>query len=307
MGDIKKRVTAIQGSPVSITPPTTGQILQWNGTEWVPTIQMVTTIQGIPVSAIAPTIGQVLQFNGTEYIPVTLPISFSPSDIDGLQLWLRADMGVTLSSGSVSNWNDQSGIGDGYRDMVQLTSINQPVFNATNGNYNNQPTLDFTASNSQSLYSVGNWSPTVSASYTVIIIGNDAGTSGSNQYGWFGTNTEPGPFMYLAESGYGYSIQNGISYEFTEIYSSGIPSFAMIEFNSSGTDTFRLNADTPVATFGLTNNDIGTNGFCIGNGGSVFLTGSIAEVLVYNSILNDGDRIALEMYIASRYGISITA
>lgn len=37
MGDVKKRVTAIQGFPVSSTPPTIGQVLQFNGTEYVPT------------------------------------------------------------------------------------------------------------------------------------------------------------------------------------------------------------------------------------------------------------------------------
>lgn len=36
MSDIKKRVVAIQGIPVSNTTPTTGQVLEYDGTEYVP-------------------------------------------------------------------------------------------------------------------------------------------------------------------------------------------------------------------------------------------------------------------------------
>ena len=267
----------------------------------------VTAIQGIPVSSTPPTLGQVLQFNGTEYVPTTLPILFSPTNIPELQLWLRADLGVTFNGGNVSGWYNQSGVVDTNRDMVQVTSANQPIFNSANSSYNNQPTLDFTQSSSQFLNSVGNWSPDLAPSYTVIMVGNDAGTSGSNQYCWFSPNSSPGPFFYLGETGYGYSIQNGISYTFTNIYSAGAPSFVMIEFNSSGTDTFRLNADTIPATgtFSLTNNNIGTNGFTLGLATGVYLTGSIAEIMVYNGILSTSNRGLIEDYITSRYGIAI--
>lgn len=37
----------------------------------------------------------------------------------------------------------------------------------------------------------------------------------------------------------------------------------------------------------------------------VYLTGSIAEVLVYDGILNSSDRRLLEAYITTRYGIAI--
>lgn len=36
MSDIKKRVVALQGIPLSITAPTTGQLLSYDGTEWAP-------------------------------------------------------------------------------------------------------------------------------------------------------------------------------------------------------------------------------------------------------------------------------
>ena len=39
-------VTAIQGTPVVSTPPTTGQILVYNGTNWVPTNNTAITVVG---------------------------------------------------------------------------------------------------------------------------------------------------------------------------------------------------------------------------------------------------------------------
>lgn len=37
------------------------------------------------------------------------PFSFTPTDLPGLELWLKADAGVTESGGLVSAWQDQSG------------------------------------------------------------------------------------------------------------------------------------------------------------------------------------------------------
>jgi hypothetical protein len=39
---------------------------------------------------------------------------FSPSDISGLSLWLKADAGVTLSGSNVTAWADQSGNGNNF-------------------------------------------------------------------------------------------------------------------------------------------------------------------------------------------------
>ena len=68
-------VARIQSVPVSATAPTTGQILEYNGTEWIPTTPAATTnageLQGVPISATTPTNGQGLVYNGTDWIPTT--------------------------------------------------------------------------------------------------------------------------------------------------------------------------------------------------------------------------------------------
>lgn len=60
---------------------------------------------------------------------------FSPSDISGLSLWLKADAGVTLSGWNVTTWADQSGNGR------TVTIGNSPTFTASS--INSRPTIDF--------------------------------------------------------------------------------------------------------------------------------------------------------------------
>jgi hypothetical protein len=101
-------VTGISGKTISAAPTTPGQVLQYNGTSWVPTVPTslsstltsghifmgnssnvavdttlsgdvtftggatkVTALQNIPVVAGTPTTNQVLQYNGTSWAPAT--------------------------------------------------------------------------------------------------------------------------------------------------------------------------------------------------------------------------------------------
>lgn len=58
----------------------------------------------------------------------------SPTQVSGLALWLEADRGVTLTSGKVSTWADQSGNG---RDFTQSTASVRPTVGT--GGPNNLP------------------------------------------------------------------------------------------------------------------------------------------------------------------------
>lgn len=52
--------------------------------------------------------------------------NFTPARLNGLDLWLRADQGITLASGTdVSAWADQSG---GARNFTQGTAANQSAY-----------------------------------------------------------------------------------------------------------------------------------------------------------------------------------
>ena len=67
-------------------------------------------------------------------ITATAKKAFSPADISGLSLWLKADAGVTLSGSNVTAWTDQSGNGR------TVTVNNSPSFTASS--INSRPTVD---------------------------------------------------------------------------------------------------------------------------------------------------------------------
>lgn len=73
--------------------------------------------------------------------------SFSPTELTNLVLWLRADLGVTLISGKVSSWDDQSGLGN---HVTQSVSGSRPNLGLLQ-NGNNREAVHFTSSNSQFL------------------------------------------------------------------------------------------------------------------------------------------------------------
>jgi hypothetical protein len=105
---------------------------------------------------------------------------FSPTLISGCALWLRADLGTSISTG-VSAWADQSGVGDANRNYEQSTGSAQPTLNAHDAAYNGQATLSFLPSSSQCLLATGAFSPTVPSPFTVFIVGNDDGVVTSTE------------------------------------------------------------------------------------------------------------------------------
>ena len=55
------------------------------------------------------------------------PVIFSPSSVSGLNLWLKADAGVTTTTGdAVTTWSDQSGNGN---NATQASGAYQPILN----------------------------------------------------------------------------------------------------------------------------------------------------------------------------------
>jgi hypothetical protein len=67
--------------------------------------------------------------------PELPPFSFVPSDLGGLEFWLKADAGLTESAGTVTAWNDQSG------NSRNPTVQGAPSYSATG--LNSKPTVTF--------------------------------------------------------------------------------------------------------------------------------------------------------------------
>jgi hypothetical protein len=89
----------------------------------------------------------------------------------GLQLWLRADVGVDTLNGTVSRWHDQSGSGN---DAIQASASRQPVL--VPGALNGKPVLRFDGLNDK----LGFTGTTHMTQFSLfLVINNHAGTAGN--------------------------------------------------------------------------------------------------------------------------------
>lgn len=66
-------------------------------------------------------------------------IPWTPESMNGITHWWRADLGVTLSSGTVTQWTDQiSG-----KNLTQEGSSTAPDYVSSDSTMNNQPAIEF--------------------------------------------------------------------------------------------------------------------------------------------------------------------
>lgn len=90
-----------------------------------------------------------------------------PTDIAGCKLWLRADQGITLNTGNVSGWNDYSG---GNYHCAQPVAIRQPLFNSSDADFNNKPSITFDGSNDYLIRNTGDFNITGKIITTYIVM-----------------------------------------------------------------------------------------------------------------------------------------
>ncbi len=100
-------------------------------------INATTTVNAIAVSGGVPSTVTTSVFTVD---PTIKPTQLDPAAAH-VFLWLRSDVGVTSSSGTVSNWSDQSGDG---KDASQATGGNRPTLTAND--YNGYSTIATTTS-----------------------------------------------------------------------------------------------------------------------------------------------------------------
>jgi hypothetical protein len=239
------------------------------------------------------------------------PQAFIPTDIDGCELWLEADQGVTTINGKVSAWEDFSGKG---RDVSQTTDSQRPDFVA--GIYNGNPTLRFGVSDIMGftdLTLLRNRS-----SVTVFAVVTNSGTSGDVR-SFITTDQGSGGQLRcgIQFDCYGFGVRRVPEDSFTfrvndPIHvNDNILYCTSIDY-TSGAGTLYVNGaeiiDPVFGSFcseGLTpdsNHDYASVG---GSPGGGFWEGDVSLIVVYSKALNNLERQSLETYYAQKYGVSV--
>lgn len=224
---------------------------------------------------------------------------FSPKKISNLYAWYRSDLGISLNGSTVSAWADQSGNG---KDLTQTVALKQPVYNSTDAQYNNYPSLAFNAVNQTVL---GNtafaWS-----TFTLFMVCKVT-TNGYFYSRGFSPNLDyaysnGAPEIFVRRSGPLTS-----SYSFTSSQVSTTPKTYRHEYRgTNATHRFLANGSVVGTNTGSTQ-DPGTASTgagalkLFGDFISDYSTGTISELIVFTPYISDSDAVLIEGYLQSRY------
>ena len=222
---------------------------------------------------------------------------WTPKRLPGLDLWLRADMGITISTG-VSAWADQSGTGDANKNAVQAVPGNQPTFNASDAAYGGRPTLSFASASSQFLAS-GVWSTPPSATGTDFTVGNTDNGVATQVMSCFSNGSTNGAIYMNTTDDMRYF--QGVDLLFTGAVTLASPHVYTAVHNGASTKVYQDQnlRNTGNAGAGALDRVI------VGSyttTGLAPLNGKIAEIISYNRVLSDGEVAQVQAYLKARYG-----
>lgn len=212
--------------------------------------------------------------------------TFSPISLGNLRAWYKADSGITPNGATVSQWNDNSGYNN---HLIQASVTEQPTFtsNAINTSLpallfdgvNDTMALPASITGFESMTFFVVYKRTANTSQA--ILSNGASTYMYLQYGssfYIGNNSKAGAMTtntWYVRSGTGLSDGTG-----TEYFSNG----ASLGTVAGGTNVF--------------------NAFrYVGTAGGAFLAGYIAEILIFDRVLNSTDRALVNGYLNSKYAV----
>jgi hypothetical protein len=274
--------------------------------------------------------------------PVTVmitgaPPSFAGSSNTNLVLWLEAGAGVTNTANGVSGWADQSAYGN---DAISQGSDPALITNAVNG----QPAIAFDGFNTNYLIVPDSASLSITGDISgfAVIAASAAGLA-ADQYPYIWSETN-GNELRIATDSYGYNANfppppgtppnavqsvygghpifqwgsdgrfggsvgnNGYNALPTSGYAIVCFSASKLDGGSSETATMYLNGALYSTTTSTGRPLVATDSslFLGQDGrGSYFLTGDIAEIMLFNSSLSATNLADIQAYLGTKYGIPL--
>ncbi|WP_417444115.1 HYR domain-containing protein [Joostella sp.] len=210
-------------------------------------------------------------------------------------LWLKADTGVRLNNGDLTNWADQSGLNS-------FTVLGQPVYENNALNFN--PVVSFSNTTNFGIPEnglTGNKQIEVHEFFAVYKY-----ESASSQGTLLGEDTSQNAIFSGVNNVISNSDNNTNSNSFTNSDIGDAYSINAINIDNNLAYINALN--TIVSISGANFTSINFNIPVIGGGNSKLkLNGSVAEIVAFPSSLTNNERIEVESYLAIKYGITLDA
>jgi Secretion system C-terminal sorting domain len=228
-----------------------------------------------------------------------------------LVLWLKANTLSLSNGGNITTWPDQSG----YNNNAVSDVGNEPTFQTAT--YNNQPTINFTAANTDflkivdaaslkpnniSIFCVGKYT-TGTTAYSPFVIK-------TNTYSW----TEGYGLCLNASANATYTFVNNWSQNFVTVpLAANTPTIFSTVYDNINVQLFHNDVSQGIdpLTANITNSNnnlyLGISPNSAGTGVQAPLNGDIAEVIIFNRNVNAAERIIINNYLSSKYNLNLTA
>ena len=228
----------------------------------------------------------------------------SPAVASGLRSWFRANLGVVKdASNSVSQWTDLSG--NGFH--VTQTGALEPLWVAAATN--SQPAIQFNGttylktrtavdetngSNDLTVIAVAVPASTQSAYSSLVDLSSD--TARGFVFGQLAANTNQFQLWFTDAAQVGWNPGPAVgatagAAQVITVIKNGTNAASYLNSVTQGTTTVPAAMLDPVAALAVGNRASGNYGY----------NGQIAEVLVYNRALSDGERASIEAALQSKY------
>jgi len=227
--------------------------------------------------------------------------AFVPTLLSGCILWLRADIGVVLSSGtSISTWADQSGQGNNATSAAAQPTYSTNAMNGLpaikgNGSTQYMTTAAFTIGASTTIFAAVQPSAAPQSAYTRILEQQNSSTyylgvdtNGTKYKLIVNDNTSP---YGVAQGGTVTSTANTIV---TGTYASPAGT-VYVNGVSVGSDSFT--APTPASQTLYIMESF--------NASNAYWNGYLAEAIIFNRGLSASELMRVHRYLGARYGVVV--
>lgn len=226
---------------------------------------------------------------------------FVPTQLAGCVLWLRADLGITLNSGNVSGWADQSGHGN---NASQINTMNQPPY--VQSQMNGQPALRGDGAHFGMVTSAF----TLGASATLFVATQPStGTQSTyarmleQQYSltyYLGSDVNGTAYKLIVNNNSApYGTANGGT------VTSGANTIVAGEYLSPTGTLYVNGASVGTGTFTAPSNDNQAVSIMQSFQAAQWWNGYFAEAIIYNRALSTSELNSVHQYLGARYGVAL--